>query len=231
MKNFAIILLMILSTGLLAGKVSATVLLPATNHGHFRGDGVHFANNLNYATGNDRAERDFNSFFAFDLSPLAGSLATGASLDIYLPATGYSSPDPSETLALYDVAGASLGSLVGSTGTITDLGIFADLGSGVTYGSTDVTAAMQDSIINIALNSDAVTAINNAIGGLFAIGGGLLSAPVSTVQEVIFVNTQNVLAERTVLRLDTVAVSAPSTALLCVAGLFSLCRSRRRDIA
>lgn len=151
--------------------LSATVTLDATDSGWYRSDGVHTPQNQNYQTGFfDGTER--RSFFVFDLSTVSGTV-TAATLRLFNPLvsptlTGYQSPDPSETLEIYDVTTSA----ASVTGAAAGVGGFSDFGSGTLYGSKTVSAADNGTVVEIVLNASAVAAIDSG-SGLFLLGGAL----------------------------------------------------------
>lgn len=150
---------------------SATVTLEAADSGWYRSDGAHAPQNQNYQTGLfEGTER--RSFFVFDLSAVSGTV-TAATLRLFNPLVsptlpGYVSPDPSETLEIYDVTIPA--ALV--TGAAAGVGGFSDLGSGTLYGSRAVSAADNGTVVEIVLNASAVAAIDSG-SGLFLLGGAL----------------------------------------------------------
>lgn len=149
--------------------VGATVTLVATDSGFYSQAGLHTPANQNYLTGLFGDER--RSFFVFDLSSVSGTV-NSARLRLYNPQVnqllGYVSPDPTETLNIYDVA-ASAAAVTGGTAGV---GGFADLGSGTLFGSRSVSAADNGTVVEIILNASAVAALDSS-SGLFLFGGAL----------------------------------------------------------
>ena len=137
-----------------------------TNTGWFTDAGLHVAFNRNYAVGSD-GKNDHRDFFGFD----AGTGATSAQLVLgnQLANGLFLAPGvTSVTFTLYDVSTAldtSLG--------YTDPSIYADLGSGVSYGS--VTLSAPTDLVVIDLNQAGVDAYNAAglRGEFFFVGGAL----------------------------------------------------------
>lgn len=115
----------------------------------------------------------YRNWLAFDLSALTGQNITSATLNFYAGNGTYDSPKPSETLGLFDYTG-SINALLGNQ---TGVGIYNDLGAGVSYGQTAVSAPL--GFFSITLTADAIAALNAAAGNStdkrFVIGGSLLS--------------------------------------------------------
>lgn len=115
--------------------------------------------------GGDNLDR--NDFFVFDLSSYTDTIT---SAELRLDERGGSSPGfissfPSLTYTNWDVT-TPLASL-GSSG----VSIYTDLGSGILYASTLITAASNGTTVGIGLNGAALSALNIARGHSFAIGG------------------------------------------------------------
>ena len=114
-----------------------------------------------------------NNYFAFDLHGISGT--TSAVLNLYQPAVGenggadggFLSQSSALLYTLFDVSGNPL--------TDSGLGIFGDLASGVSYGSIAVDSSSNGSIVSIALNAVAVSAINGT--DTFFIGGTISPVP------------------------------------------------------
>ena len=137
-----------------------------TNTGWFTDAGLHSGGNRNYAVGSDGAN-DHRDFFGFDVGTgatsaqiaLGNDLASGLFLDAGVT---------SVTFTLYDVSTA-----LNTVQSYADPSIYADLGSGVVYGS--VTVSGPTALVVIDLNQAGVDAINAAglSGESFFVGGAL----------------------------------------------------------
>lgn len=145
-----------------------TITLNAADSGQYSQSGFSSSVNTNYFVGRNSTGNLFRNFFVFDLSGVSGTI-TAASLRLFNPPGGYTGTDESNAYTVYDVVTPVDVLLAGGSGR-TD--IFADLGSGIEYGSVTVTVASNNSIIAFDLNQAALTALNNR-SGLFAIGGWL----------------------------------------------------------
>lgn len=95
-----------------------------------------------------------------------------------------------------------------------NVGIFNDLGGGISYGTISLTSTDSNQFIEINLNAAAIASINGS-GGLWAIGGGYsLAASNSSAYGNSVVNSGNELI------LETVPI--PGAAWLFVSGLLGL---------
>jgi hypothetical protein len=127
--------------------------------------------NDNYFVGSHPNDVDLlNDFFTFDLTSLTES-ALSATLHLKRYFGGSDTGETSHTYHLFDVS-TDAATLNANTGT--SAAIFADLGSGMSYGSFVVSVAGDpDEILAFALNAAAVADINAAAGGFYSIGGTL----------------------------------------------------------
>jgi PEP-CTERM motif len=106
-------------------------------------------------------------FFTFNLTSLTEQ-ATGATL---LLTRNLGSGNATQTLNFFDVS-TPAATLNANTGT--SAAIFADLGSGTSYGTFTVTnSGALTEVLSFTLNAAAVADINAAAGGFFSIGGSL----------------------------------------------------------
>lgn len=125
------------------------------------GPGYHDPANTNTYTSNSGIH-EFRSFYAFDLTGAAA--ASAISITFYGGNGTYYSPDPSETVDLYDYTG-SVGDLVDAGGDQT--ATFNDLGAGVKLGSAtaypDVYPLMP--MFTVSLSSAFVAQYNAALAG------------------------------------------------------------------
>jgi hypothetical protein len=165
------------------GSLGGTVTVNATDAGWWDSTGAHTATNKNYFVG--QSGNQYHDYFVFDLGGLAPGLLTGAQLRISNPSTGYSSPFASDVYTTFDES-TPLASLM-ATGT-GQTGIFNDLGSGTTYGSTIVSSASNGQTVATTLNAAALAALNGAIGGPIAVGGAITTLVGSNTQ-FLFANT------------------------------------------
>lgn len=180
------------------------VVLEAVDSGFYSWDGEHSPGISNYLAGDvaTSAANERRNFFVFDLSGVT-SPVLGASLSIYNPSDppdsgdGYRSPDPFETYAVFEIT-TDIGTLIGGgTGLTT---VFDDLGGGIEYGSVDLTQADNGALVAVPLNGDAVTSINNAAGGLWAVGGAVTTLDGNPLQ-IVFGYTSDTMPRSLVLDL------------------------------
>ena len=169
----------------LAGAGSAQTL-KALDQGWYESGGYHKRENRNYLAGEcfgPCTVTAYRNFFVFDLKGVSRSV-TGATLSVVmLPGTiGYWSPDPTETLTLFDYRGSIEALVAGNGGTAA----FQDLGSGTPFGTRTFFATASQQRWEISLNRNAVAEINAARGGLFALGGALTSLDALANSEFIF---------------------------------------------
>jgi hypothetical protein len=146
--------------------------LAAVDAGWWDDTGDHTSTNRNYGVGDGNTTLDHNDFFVFDLSDITGTI-TAAQLSIGNAAvTGYTAGIPAgiSVLSMYDVSTPVAALEATGSGMI---GIFNDLGSGMLYALQTVSAADDGTQVLIPLDAAAVTALNSAEGGQFAIGGTL----------------------------------------------------------
>ena len=174
------------------------------------------AANSNFYTGGYSGER--RSFFVFDLTGVTGPITT-ASIQLQMPVNGYISNDPSETFAIFDY-------LLNPTGLLTSpitAGGFADLGSGTQFGSVNLTPASQGTLVVINLNSAGITAITNALGVKFAVGGAVTTLSGQTANdEAVFGFTHHPATVQLVLNGNLPATPVPPSVMLIGVGLVVL---------
>jgi hypothetical protein len=162
------------------------------------------------------------NFFTFDLSSLSGTVVSATLEAARFNYAGFPG-DPSETLGLFDVTtdAATLNNNTGLNATI-----FADLGSGTSYGTFVVSSYTFSTTetLTFALNANAIADINAAAGGFFSIGGALLSFTPGETSEGVFGQSQDSSGSASIQRLivETTAVPEPGTLILLGVGLASL---------
>lgn len=191
----------------------------ASQTGWVNSSGFGNTDNTNYITGFlDGVEH--RSYFTFDLSGVIGEVVS-ASLSINQADAGFSSVDASE-FALF----TSIDSSVPSAGTIDDTSLFGELGTGDVFGGTSAISA-SDSVVDVALNSNFVTAANSS-GSSIVIGSRLLTAG-SLDDEFIFgFSTGEGATLNLVVDPNGSAVPEPSSVLLLsLAGLGVIARRKR----
>lgn len=114
-----------------------------------------------------------NNFFVFSLSGIQGPIVSPGSLHLAIPASGVYAPSGALTYTLYDVI-TPLDQLLAG---VPSGSILNDLGSGTVYGSATLTELDSNSVFMVTFNEAAITAINGALGGYFAIGGSVNGNP------------------------------------------------------
>jgi hypothetical protein len=156
-----------------AGTGGAVVTLDSTDTGWWDENGDNTPGNTNYLTGLYSADL-YNSFYVFNLSGITQPIAS-AELGIYNPTSGYTSSNPSETLGFFDVSTPIASLEAGGAGQTS---IYQDLGTGVSYGTTTVSAADDGETVTSSLDAAAISAMNADLANQFAIGGSLTSPTV-----------------------------------------------------
>src|SRR3569832_1430654 len=122
--------------------VQADTTYSAVGAGWYSNAGEHVEFNDNYSVGGAQSGYTLNNYFLFDLSGVSGPI-TAAILRVYNPDTpvspgfpfGYTSSDPTENYALFDVSTATADLVSGyGVGSLVGQAIFSDLGSGQIFG-------------------------------------------------------------------------------------------------
>jgi len=141
-----------------------------SNQGWWSATYAAWDDNDNYLTGIDLVGNLVRDFFTFDLSRLDRQ-----AVKAFLVVQRYDTAgDPFEVLSLWDVATPA--AVLNDNDGTSDL-IYADLGSGRTYGSFAIqTGFPENSLVRLELNAAALADINAARGGYFSIGGRLNTA-------------------------------------------------------
>ncbi|MCM8599759.1 MAG: PEP-CTERM sorting domain-containing protein [Candidatus Accumulibacter sp.] len=154
---------------------TGSVSIGASSTGWWDQNGAHSSFNPNYIVGvcgsSDTCSGDnldHRDFFIFDLSTVRGSILSAA-LNIGNGPSGYYG-GAFLPVSFFDVF-TDLNDVAASGVGRTD--IYADLGSGVSYGLFNATAADVNMQVVINLNGNALSALNAAIGSSWGIGGAI----------------------------------------------------------
>ena len=157
----------------IGGAASNAATVESFDNGWYQNNGFTAGVSNIYVGWNPNTGATYRNWLAFDLAGLAGQNITGATLTFYGGNGIYNSTDPSETLGLFDYTG-SINALIGNQ---SGAGIYNDLGSGVNYGTTNVSGPLQQ--FSVTLTQAAIAALNaaanNSSDHRFVIGGALLS--------------------------------------------------------
>ena len=143
----------------------------ALDRGWYEIGGQHLPENENYIVGNCPScpiSDYFRNFFVFDVGGV-DALVAGATLAV--ERRTYYGHLAGETYDVFDIT-TPLGALLGGTG---GLAAYADLGAGLSYGSYDILIPGTPALLEVPLNATALTALNEAGGLPFAVGGALTS--------------------------------------------------------
>jgi len=194
------------------------------------GGEVYHARGFNFADfgGSGTAETDRN-YHVFDLAEVSISQPIrSATLRIWADVGAYDSTAAFEVLGFFDVS-TPAATLDAPTSTNGGAGVYDDLGTGLSYGSGNVTDVEQR-YIEFALNQAAIDDIAAAVGvGAWSIGGALLSIDGTNngFSERIFKNDSGTPSEPPA-QLVLIPVPEPVSALLAGSGSVLLLPGRRR---
>ena len=204
LNRVAMVLPVIVALGALIAStaVAQDLVLEAVDSGNYDWEGDHSSGST-YSPAGDIAASGFSelrNFFVFDLSGVTGPVL-GATLELYNPSDppdagdGYSSPDPFETYSLWEIV-TDIPTLTAGGSGLT--GIFDDLGGGTGFGTIDMTAADNGTVVSIGLNHNAEASIEAAAGGLWAVGGAVMTLG-GTPLQVVFGYANGSMSRRLIL--------------------------------
>lgn len=131
--------------------------------------------NTSYFMGSVSEGRVSRNFFTFDLTPLTSHVViSSATLRLVQPSAGPLFGNPDQTVGLYQVETAAdvLNANDGASAAI-----FADLGSGPSYGTFFLpgVSGLYPVVRDFALNAVAIDDMQASLNGFFSIGGNLES--------------------------------------------------------
>jgi hypothetical protein len=231
------LLLAAISFAFSIGAQAATTL-HAVGGGWFSNAGEHIEFNTNYAVGGALDGYSRNNFFLFDRAGVSGEI-TSATLRVYNPDApaspgfpfGYTSANPNETYALFDVStpGANLAAGYG-IGSATGQAVFNDLGSGQSYGMYTASLADNGHFVEISLNASGLAALN-AASDVFAVGGAITTLDGVVNKESLFVSGYLSFPGPNGAQLVISSVPEPGVFLLFVVGLGLVGLAARRRTA
>lgn len=186
-----------------------------TSGGYFSNGNSSDTNTIYTARLNIPSQGDRRSYFVFDLSSImvpAGEIVTGATLRL----DTQPSPAGNSTYTLFDYPNnpntnnLTIDQLKSQNGDLQGLNIYNALGTGTAYGSrsfvSDITAA---TTLEFNLNMAAISDINAAIGGEFAIGGSFTSVDSGGAELFSMTGGTSIATRELVLR--TTAIPEPSS--------------------
>jgi hypothetical protein len=209
---------------------AATIVVDAERSGYVMNTGAHgdvvaggIPPNNNYLVGveNYGTVYEFRNFFIFDIPTFSGSIVSAMLILNNPNPSGYSSSDPTETYTLFSYEG-DLEPLSDGTGGVS---VFDDLGGGTSYGSRVVSAADNESNVEIILDDSFLADVQRHVG-LFAFGGRLTTIEPQVSDQIMFGATPRASPRQLIL---TTAVPIPAAVWLFGSALGLLGWMRRRE--
>jgi hypothetical protein len=159
-------------------------------------------------------QMDHRAFFTFDLASLPAAPVVSATLRL-TRFNSSSANEATETLAFFDV---STDAATLNQNDRLDLGVFADLGSGKSYGAFDVPGVGPGTdVFEFALGAAALADLQAAAGGWFSIGAMLASDDGS---DALFISSSSYDSIQQLV----VVIPEPFTGALLLVGLLGLAR-------
>ena len=172
------------NAGVLGAVVAGagTTTLAATDTGWITSVGAHTSTNNNYYVGYT-AGTEYRNYATFSIP---GTLSSIQSAELRMLNPDYVSPDATETYSVFDVAATAAAlDTSRSSGDVTGISLFNDLGAGVQLASRTVSAADEGTNVSIPLNAAGVAAVNAAIGSSLIVGGAITTL-LGTAEQSVF---------------------------------------------
>jgi hypothetical protein len=188
--------------GVFSSLCKASIEISPVDFGNYRNNGNHSAVSLNYVA-QMNASANYRNFFIFDLSSVTETILS-ATLKLENPQL--TDNTVTSTYTLYDVSTSVTILTSNQTGATA---IYADLGTGTTYGSVALASSIAAGLVEIPLNPDAIAAMN-ATSGMFALGGAISTATSSMVRIFTF-TTDPLFTQKLVLELEEPVLTPPSS--------------------
>ena len=160
--------------------------VPAFYSGYWGSYGAGDAPYQNYFVGYEGGgSYEYRNYFVFDLTGVTQTI-TSVGLALSNPPFSYTSPDPTETYAINDVADTSISAL--TRPNTFDSTVFGDLGNGQ-LGSVVVSQIYNNSTVGVDLNAAGLAYVNSHRGRQIAFGGALTTIALNNYEQSIFGNT------------------------------------------
>lgn len=208
-----------------------SITIWSSDNGWYKYDGTHFPDNNNIITGQTKADafspgEEYRSFLYFDLSSISGYTVTSATVTYVAGNGNIGDGGSTETIELYDVS-SDVSNLLSGGG----VSVFADLGTGNSYGSVVIDAStgyVPMPEVSVNLNTTALTDLNLLLSGVgtdFAIGTALTSID-GNINETLWGSSD--LQSAASLTLQVNAIPIPAAIWLFGSGLLGLIGIARR---